>query len=733
MRRRKMSNQLNELVEKVNKMIIDDGLALRQKKEIYQWIQKEISGLDVKDINWEIFLKNLRNKKKNPNYIGTYIKYWVYLLIELDKCDLCGCHYKGCYLKYEKDLRFYVDYPFVNKDLVFLEEGVRPFSFIKVNEFNKSTNETSRCLIVKNINEEQRCFIVKYMDSLENFTTVKTLMRHGLNEMLNAVYEDDDGKYKYFSEFNDSSFEKHFFKILKTDYHSKDTRINKSILSTLIKFYLYIQSRLNDDQRKKQFSIYNSRVLAYRFIIDNLADGYAVVKLSVYDEIPAGDKFLIDAYNNSNNTRAINVDIICLNLSDLKNYYTKTWIKDYFWHNDDHLVYIRKEAVLHILQFFRTIQQDFKEDEIPFIKIEHVLEYKSFLINTRNLSPSQISKRLTQVKYFLKFVQENYKVNIENGVFEILKYSDENSICKKEAYTKKEVEQLLLAYKDNAEKHNRVEYYLYYYLTKLMTILPIRKSNLLNIQINSWKTIEDSIVLTIPDKTSKYCCSPYILSEEALDILEEVKEITRDCRESSFGDERNFLFIYKQVKFNSLTIVKGGSWSVYHHNICKKYGIRDLRIRALRKYFQTKVSTYLEKEGLSSSLLPHLARHGSDVHYRHYQTFDIREYCYENQNLEIGEFEMEAADKGVNVSDDSYNENNKYEAEHFNCYMCENFVYTKDTIEEILEEKEKVDKRLKTEIDKKERNFLETIKKLYEFIIEKFSFEEERKNVECTE
>ena len=112
--------------------------------------------------------------------------------------------------------------------------------------------------------------------------------------------------------------------------------------------------------------------------------------------------------------------------------------------------------------------------------------------------------------------------------------------------------------------------------------------------------------------------------------------------------------------------------------------------KAIRNYYQQQVSEYIDREGYNPMLAEKLGKHSISIHAKYYDKVDIKEVCYKEKRIEIGNIHLAGKVETINKFPvESTVENGCGHCSlskcnfrgNLNCFMCKHFVATLDCID----------------------------------------------------
>lgn len=701
-------------------------------KCVVQKIKNTLSTINNKnEITWE-FIYNEISKKRNKKQKARYLITWVLYAIELDRKGYLKGPLAGQLAQNAEAISIYVKGPFKNKESVFETIDFNPFSII-VNpaRADKSVKKNDTAFLIKGLNFEQKDFIMRYMSSIPS-TILPFRIFHGIYHLFNTLVR-NGCFYSKFELYNDETFFEQFKVIESTIPEDRKQDYGypkrKSFIE-LIYFYNWIQLNMDENVRKTAFKKVTPEILKNQFLVNLLLSGYEIVNYSIYEEPPKSDKWIVQGQQMSMHQTADADKITYFDVCKLKNEHLKQWVKECYWFDTSHHLNKRSKMYNVIFEFLEPIDARIDDSELPEITKDDILSFKAKW-SSKNLADATVAFKLSTVKFFLNFIEDREYATIDELWYKLLSYHYSKNNSYKETYTKKEIKDLLEAYKDSYQKckdeNRQLLYLLYYYIIAIQSLSEMRVSTILNLKTDCLvKTLEnngqDEYKVVVYSKTSGREPDEYNITRYVKSLIDEVIALTADLRNEANGVAKDYIFIYKRQSRKSVAIVRQGGLEKHHKNVCTEYGLRQLNLGAIRNYYQQQVSEYVAKNGDDPMLVERLSKHGINVHIQHYDAVNITDFCQMLHEVEIGSIEL----KG------DVRETNDKPAEatvakgcgycslptcaltgNLDCLMCSNFVATLDCIPQFEKEIELIDEQILNEPLQHEKEFLINKKRLY--------------------
>lgn len=708
---------------------------IKKEKARYKTVIKNIKGTlstitNENVITWE-FIYNEISKKRCKALKRQYLIAWVLYTIELDKKGYLKGSLAGQVAENAEAISIYVKEPFKNKESVFGTIDFNPFSIIAIPaKTDKNIKKNYTAFVVKGLNLEQRDFILRYMSSIPT-TTLHFRIIHGICHMFNTLVK-SGCFYSKFELYNDNTFFEQFKAIEATIPKSRKqdyTYPKRKSFIELIYLYNWIQLNMDRNIRKNAFKKVTPEVLKNQYLVNLLLSGYEIVNYSIYEEPPESDKWIVQGQQMSMHQTANADKITCFDVCKLKNKYLKQWVKECYWFDTSHHISKRSKMYKILFGFLEPIDARIDDSEVPKITKEDILSFKAKWV-LENLSDETVAYKLSTVKFFLNFIEDREYATIDELCYRLLSYHYSKNNSYKETYTKKEIKRLLEAYKDSYQKckdeNRQILYILYYYVIAIQSLSEMRVSTILNLKTDCLvKTLEkngqDEYKVVVYSKTSGREPDEYNITHYVKSLIDEVIALTADLRNESNGIESDYLFIYKRQSIKAIAIVRQDSLTKYHKNVCAKYGLRQLKLGAIRNYYQQQVSEYVAKNGDDPMLVERLSKHGINVHIQHYDAVNITDFCQMLHEVEIGSIELKGdvretndkpAEATVAKGCGHCSQPTCALAGNLDCLMCSNFVATLDCIPQFEKEIEWINEQILNEPLQHEKEFLINKKRL---------------------
>jgi len=552
-------------------------------------------------------------------------------------------------------------------------------------------------------------FFTKFTKSLDNIYIVNTI---------------DD--------LNDNTFIQQFNYFSELGWSSKK-------LGFVLKFYIYVQYRISNDVVNKRFPLYDINTLKYNTITSKLQEGYKIVKYSIYDEPKFYPRILLKENNMDLNSSRANDTLTMFDFTVVTNKYFQKLCFEFLWQDVNHSLMCRRD-VFYPLKEFLVFLSDTKNNDNSHksieITIDNISEYKNLIIN-HGFKDGNILRRCGAVKQFLNFLDRRNIYHPDALCFTLLTHKDDDGESYTESFSQQEIFLLLDSFKDRYEKETVSElnclYELYYYALSIFSISEIRLSSILALSIDSLKTTlnkkgQEEYKLLVHAKSSGTEPEEYNITKYVKNLFCEVINKTIKFRDDCPENIKKSLFICQNRYRGGISRLRDNSFREYYDRICDDYKVRRLKLGAVRNYYMQNVSKFVNSNGYDSMLIEKLSKHSSAIHNKHYDDVDIKDFCQRFYDVEIGSVYLKGKIENENtypVAQTVGNGCGHCSLERcsligkLDCFMCEHFVTTLESIPYFEQEIEKIDKLIYEQKIQHEKEFLNSKKKLFVAYLEK--------------
>lgn len=680
------------------------------------------------------------------NACGIYLELIFNVLVETAKCKEYKNEDKEAILDCIEDISTYIKSSVNGKYEKFCDENYNPYSFVISSSKGviKSSNEaTIRTICIKNNTKFMRDLIHECTQNKERKHNKLFVVNQG--RMLEIIF--NHFPVKHFSSldsFNDKTFLEQC-NYLNEWFKSNDVseRALSIIFVSFIDFYVFIQNKMDEKTYEKNFCIYDAIALKYEYLSRYLKKGVKVYNYNIYDAPPFEDDFLLKPqkmalHQNGQDTIIKYIDFTCIN-----NQHIRQIVKEMFWFDTSHVITARKKTYSFLTDilndFFDGQYGEISENHIPPVTLAMIIEIKS---NYANESEARYETRMFMLNYFLRYIERELNVEIDKAALALLKMNTRTKNAYKESYTRKELQDIIDAFKeesDNASEDKKTEYYLYYILMNIFIINSMRISSIINLKVDSLKMLLDSdneqgkeYALKVSTKTSGTKEKVINISPKTKKFFDMALEATKEIRKSAKNADKEYLFIYKQRNFNIISRISKSVIAQYFQKICEKYNIRYLTFAGIRNSYMQSISEHLykksENEKNNIKYIEALSGHRADVHWASYDKVDIREFCQTFYNTEIGDVELSGSigDKEKEIKERTVEQGAGYcdsgecmVAGNLRCLLCKKFVTTVNCIPDFEYMVQEIDKKIENEKIQHEKELLFNIKKVCVCYLEK--------------
>lgn len=686
-----------------------------------------ISDTKLSELNWEKIIE-LSNKSSEYSYSLGYLFDFIYFLI--DKNLYLG-DYKNELLLNKETLVLFANNKFQYKTDLMNVPNIKPNSIII---FPNSYNNSSISTAVTNTTQEVINIISVYLKE-EKLTGLRRKDADMFIE-LSKYFCETNTYVKSINYFSDEVFEKQVSYIIEHD-KSLNVRIEqtKNTLGSLIKFYTYIQ-RIIDKSTNENFKIYDLLVLKYPGLMQKIIDGYKIINYNIYEHPTYYPKMLLKENNMDIHSTSPKDRLISFNCESITNEILRNWYIEFFWKCDDIALYYRHKTLSGLRDFILLLEKFNKEDSIN-ITVTSIMTYKANILQ-KNTKDANKARNLSIVKKFLNFLETNEYTTIDPIVYRLFKHKDDKPTHTENiSYSKEEIKKLIDEFKLDFETEDnecrKLLYQLHYYILAILSISEIRLSSILDLKTDCLvKTLSkkghDEYKVIVKSKVSYDDFDEYNVTSYVKSLIEEAIEVTNEIRQIAGYIEKNYVFIYKRYSFQIISIVRDGNFSKHLNRVCQRSNIRNLSSTGIRNYYQQEISDYIIKNNFDPMLIEKLGKHSINVHLKHYDNVDIREFCTRYYNVDIGSVYL----KGRVSKKEQFTESSTVANRCGNCtlstcnlfgkldcLMCENFVTTLSCIPYFEDSIALIDKKILDTKLNHEKEFLFSKKKLLVAYLEK--------------
>lgn len=720
---------LNDYLQLFEELIAQDKSPYGTLAGIHYKLRNTLS-FAPEHITWEYIRQNIIDKS-HQTHLSAYINLWLKFAIDLDKRGLLYGDLRGTFVKNEKSIFYYASKSFGQKFEVVTDTNFTPLSIILAPQTTFDEKYQNFLWIVPRLTSDALDFIMLYLMDL-NDVLMKSRLERGLSLVYSVLFS-NNCLYTNIDQYNDETFMLHFDMIRAnidpTIKNKGKPALVDGCLGELVNFYIWIQQRQGEELRNKNFKKFTLAALKYPRLLSLLKDHFDLVSYSIYDDPPHSDKWLLNPKNMMLHQSPRADKLWAFDTSVIQNKYLKQWLKECYWFDDVHNIEGRNTDYAPVISFLTTLDKKFTVDEMPSIGVDDILSYKAECVSAPT-TDGTVARKLSMIKYFLKFLDTKQYLAVDDLLFRLLVHHDNKNQSYKETYTQEEIQSLLAAYKDYYETQKdsdrRLLYALFYYIIAIQAITEMRVSTILNLKTNCLvQTLErkknSEYKVVVQSKTSGNEFDEYNITKYVKGLLDEVQALTKDLRQEATGIEKDYLFIFRRHNQKAISIIRQGSLARSHKRICQEYGIRVLKLGAIRNYYQQQVSNYVTKNGDDPMLIERLSKHGINVHIQHYDVIDIKDFCQRFYQVEIGSVQLKGH---IEETNDRPKQNDVAHGcghcelsecilkGNLECLMCDKFVTTLDCIPFFEKEIDSIDAMIIRQPLQHEKEFLNNKKRL---------------------
>lgn len=504
-------------------------------------------------------------------------------------------------------------------------DNLTPYSIITLPKRKKSQ---FAFYIIPNCDEKLYRFIHSFV---EKGVAKYSRVDFSFLESMFAEYT-GDGYLTNFSDYTDDIFKKQLDKLLKLEKVSdiRNLKTTSHVIEGFIKFYLWIMESMNDAELDKNFKIFTYDILCYPYFIKKYLEGYKIVVLNPYTDIPKEDKLMLRQTNEIVSSKDIGAPC-CIDFTVVNNLHQRELAKKYYWLNETKGSFKSlNKTMLRIFELINICDGVYsKETIIKYITSEY---YKN--------SCGTISRN------WLSYVNSIEPIKDYEVIMNFLVNRKNESNAYLEAYTLEEVKLLLEAYKkDSTNDSNKSgnSNMLCYFLLQFLINTPMRLQSLLALTTDSLIQLGDSdmYVIRVRDKTSPIDGHEYNATKKDALLFKQILAYTEQFRKNCTKNYNNYLFICEQSHMGAIGRIKDRYIEKHHIRICEEYGIRYLPFAsASRNTYMQAITKYGEDNNFHKLEISNLTGHGLDVNENNYMKRQISDISEKLFNVQIGNIEL---------------------------------------------------------------------------------------------
>lgn len=705
-----------------------------------------ISSIRLEELNWE--LVNEYIVANDTKLRGAVIDFF---LMIIQKGHYCADDENIVY-EYKRSIIDFFNQKRTNYRDVIWPEHVNPYSIITFvgpeNLPGGEKKDITRFVIIPNADKQLHEFLCAILDYVHK-KYKNPVMYKGIFGVLQTIYGNYDGVFSKFEDFNDDSFLTHYnlvYDQFTSEKKKAVDRVRDGYVIALIELYIYIELNISPEKLNENFNTYRINILRYqglRFCLDN---GFKVINYNIYDSFPTEPKLLINSGEMHTRGSGLISTPVMFDVSEIKNNKLRNWVLECFWMDDNHILSTRAKLYSDLIIFACMLSERLDKNELDIcISVEDILRYKEFVVSQK-VEDATKARKLSIVKYFLKFLDDRNYMVIGALQYKVLKYHDSKLNENKDAYSDDEIDKL----RDGAKYYNnlvddpdrKLKYQLIDILFQILFISCIRYTNLLETRCDSLiKTLsregKDEYKLCIRSKNAgdKYC--EYNITRTVKDLITEASELTSNLREVAIGPEKDYIFIFRANSHREIAMINDEAVRNYHKNVCELMDIPYLGIGAIRNYYMNIAGKYASKKNTYEKSISALTGHSISVQNKYYEKTNILDFCEKFYQVEIGDIHISGRVENNYKNDNSHTVMEgcgKCSLDRciFNglldCYMCKDFVTTPEHLPFFEMAIEKIDKDIISQNIVHEKEFLVAKKALMVAYVAKLNEKINRKD-----
>lgn len=652
-------------------------------------IVDRISTLTLKDISWELAIDIINNpvakyKVVNQTCATNMFRFIIYLSDQ----QLYQGKFKNELVQNRQDFGGFLNSSYPNKLDVVKNNEVNPLSFI---QYLKHDNNYGYCVLKKPTPFLWQT-IKRFLNEDSNNQRKKINHTGIFDHFVTSLGENNN--IESMNDFSDETFFKNF-KYFSKEHNYKEPYLKQLYLGMLCKFYIFIIENIEIQTRNNNFKIIDANILKYTRITDRLQEGYRICDYSVYEEPPTHNRMILKENGMDINSTFPKDTMVIFSNDFVKNPFLQNLYTQYFW-KDQSITFLAKTKKLTPVRDL-LIQLDNAHGTHDDISLSYkdIYTYVTHISTKQHTNDSVVSY-FSIIKGFLHFIDSQDLMKIDTTFFSLLTHKVDKKKGYKESYTKEQIAKLKSCFRDKYEKESNSDrallYKLYFYALELASISEMRLSSILALEVDSLFTDGTDYKLFVNSKSKKGEKDDYIITNYIKKIFEEIVYLTRELRTNAEGTVKNYIFIYRRASKAAIARVRQDGFEQHLQMIFDKYNIDFpyLPPKAIRNYYQQQVSEYIDREGYNPMLAEKLGKHSISIHAKYYDKVDIKEVCYKEKRIEIGNIHLAGKVETINKFPvESTVENGCGHCSlskcnfrgNLNCFMCKHFVATLDCID----------------------------------------------------
>lgn len=508
------------------------------------------------------------------------------------------------------------------------------------------------------------------------------------------------------------------------------------------------------EKQGKHRTITNADGVSIAFLMSesfakNFVDGYRYVPFNPNEEIPSHNKWAIDPNGLEEKTAHDKPgNIKYIDFTRITNTIIRDALKVWFWGEAKAGFENRCRNVLYVIEFFEYRDNLRSMHFDKFIQTragtdldinntvlsEEIISYTSEW--TEKLTDQTYRSRISPLKLFLEYMNENDVYKTEVAAFEYLSTSNGGRKAKIEIMPvpKVDFEKLIKVLEEKSKSNNL--HMLYYIVFCLNTLTSLRISSILDLDYDCVVERGSGIyAVNVKVKTSDSDEKAIQISKEVKRLINVAVSLTSATRATAPKQFKHYLFLVNNQK-NIYKSIPHRSYNKHLQNCCKEAGIPLISPQNLRKTYYTNLAENAIKNNVSLLSLKELTGHANiDTTENYYVKENIRNYLEATMGVEIGNMPVVgtiANNYSKAKHEDLVNEECGYcrnpECNILgtaNCLMCKGFITTPKHISQFEDAITVINKKIIDNSNPHDKEHLYAIKRLYVAYLEQLYIRKE--------
>ena len=510
-----------------------------------------------------------------------------------------------------------------------------------------------------------------------------------------------------------------FYEDTKIIKNSRKLITYREIRAILKRLYSYVI-----DNELGKFELLSKEMLNSNAFLKDIIDGHIMVEYDPMINIEWPDKVIFVANNK----------YYSFDFSTIKLLFYRTIIKKYI-QSPVNPKLSTKASYFHIyVNFFNLMDKS----ALGHVTVKNIMDFKN------QLPENNTSKGvyLSAIRTLLNTLKNMNLVDINDNTLKMLKATNVKSRGETRAFTKEQIEQLILysesiAKKSEIRNERLADYYrLVGYIIKYLSSTAMRLSTILNLRLDDLVNEEGGIHYYITSSKAKET-EKYNISNQIYSCHNDVMKITKRSRLKT-NNRINYLFVILTRNGLELSPIKEISVNKTLKNWEKELELPQLGTTGLRNYYMQMISSKVANKSGDKALLESLTRHSMNVHLNNYYENNMEEIAVSLYGVMIGNETLECI---VLPNNKELKEEQKVSHDcgycslptcinktKLECLVCHNFVITPECIPFFEAEIKRIDAAIYNEPISHEKEFLITTKK---FLVKHLLTLKERGEQEC--